>query len=442
MSAFSKAKRSKTAPKFSIAATYDSPPCPPLYSAEKIANNDDILTEILLRLPVKSLLRFKSVSKHWLSLISNPDFCRRHYPSAISGLFLKCRKSKIGWDPEYDFVNLNECPNSSCKPFRSLTFVNEYRAGIRILQSCNGLLLCCTADVRDLRRSYYVYNPATRQYCTTLPRPQVRRGVAAVGTICRMTLAFDPLKSPYYKVVCVRYCDETHTQLEIEIYSSETRCWRRSGIGSFSADFNFFFDSGVFWNGAVHWVNTSYDSLYFKVDEEQLCRMPMPIEPIDQSDYHEVSEWKIRYFGESKDHLHLIYLKNKLGDAHYNVYEMERDYSDWFIKYRVDLSDVSAAFPEMILPKYRALQRPNLKENTFAVLCVVRGDRDEDSYLVLNIIPGKVLRYNFLNGTFYQLCDIEPADRAFSNSFLVESWREMIERPRETYQYIESLVSV
>ncbi|KAL9409366.1 hypothetical protein AB3S75_047707 [Citrus x aurantiifolia] len=45
--------------------------------AEVIGNLDDLLTEILLRLPIKSLLKFKSVSKHWLSLISNPVFCHR-----------------------------------------------------------------------------------------------------------------------------------------------------------------------------------------------------------------------------------------------------------------------------------------------------------------------------------------------------------------------------
>ncbi|OMO81598.1 hypothetical protein COLO4_23481 [Corchorus olitorius] len=36
--------------------------------------NDDLLAEILLRQPVKSILRFKSVSKAWCSLLENPLF--------------------------------------------------------------------------------------------------------------------------------------------------------------------------------------------------------------------------------------------------------------------------------------------------------------------------------------------------------------------------------
>ncbi|CDP16130.1 unnamed protein product [Coffea canephora] len=53
----------------------------PSASATIIARNEDLLTQILLKLPPKSLLRFQCVSKQWLSLISDPVFRRRHSSS-------------------------------------------------------------------------------------------------------------------------------------------------------------------------------------------------------------------------------------------------------------------------------------------------------------------------------------------------------------------------
>ncbi|KAL6139493.1 hypothetical protein ACLB2K_057797 [Fragaria x ananassa] len=46
--------------------------------AETVANTEELLTEILVRVPARPLVRFKCVSKHWLSLISDPRFCRLH----------------------------------------------------------------------------------------------------------------------------------------------------------------------------------------------------------------------------------------------------------------------------------------------------------------------------------------------------------------------------
>lgn len=43
-------------------------------SAETFGSNQDILTQILLRMPATPLLKFKLVSQQWLSFISVPAF--------------------------------------------------------------------------------------------------------------------------------------------------------------------------------------------------------------------------------------------------------------------------------------------------------------------------------------------------------------------------------
>ncbi|KAM3198794.1 hypothetical protein P3L10_034459 [Capsicum annuum] len=52
---------------------------------EKIKQMDlqeEIIMDILSRLPVQSLLRFKCVSKFWMTLISQPYFTTKHFNHA------------------------------------------------------------------------------------------------------------------------------------------------------------------------------------------------------------------------------------------------------------------------------------------------------------------------------------------------------------------------
>ncbi|KAH7541895.1 hypothetical protein FEM48_Zijuj02G0015800 [Ziziphus jujuba var. spinosa] len=278
-----------------------------------VANNDDLLTEILVRLPINSVLAFKSLSKHWLSLISNPHFCRRS--TALSnpscGLFLLRPSISTNPNPVFDYLSLNQSSNLSNKHLMiSLSFLTD-PMGIKILQSCNGLLLCSTSGGPEARKKYYVYNPTTKHY-TILPQLP--------------------------KVVCVKSRNSEQTQLEFEIYSSEMGAWPLSTSKSFLSPistYNIDFNGGVFWNGAIHWISTreAAGALYFNLEEERFSEMPLPPLPEDWKDWNES---QFGYFGESGDHLHVIGMYNPPSKC-FNVYEMKRDYSGWFAKFRVDL---------------------------------------------------------------------------------------------------------
>ncbi|KAL5569810.1 hypothetical protein UlMin_026385 [Ulmus minor] len=377
-------------------------------SSETIADNDDLLREILVKLPLKSLMKFTSVSKHWLSLISHPDFNRRRnpFPCSVSGLFLPLFDRSIGNSLEYEFVDLNQSSNPTNPPFRSLSFTNNPSGmGIKIVHSCNGLLLCSGTEI-------YVYNPTTKKYTVLPPLPPPSRFYVGLN------LAFDPSNSPYYKVLCVCKIDNCY---RIEIYSSKTGIWRLSGI-SFHANNLINFQRGVFWNGAVHWTCLRKPSLYFNVEEERLSRMPLP--PVSKYDNR---VRYLRYFGESRGHLHLIDHFYTFSALQFDVYEMEMDYSFWFVKFRIDFSEFPTAFPEMV-----SSYRPDLRLYHFSILYIFRDDVDEESYVVIRI-PGKVVRYNFQSKAFHKLCDIEPSNSTEIPCFLAK---------RGGHQYIESLALV
>ncbi|GMI95278.1 hypothetical protein HRI_003197100 [Hibiscus trionum] len=58
------------------------------------------ITDILYRFPVKSLTRFKSVSKNWVDLTSNPAFIATHLRRSSLNPYLIIRHyhSQSGWD--------------------------------------------------------------------------------------------------------------------------------------------------------------------------------------------------------------------------------------------------------------------------------------------------------------------------------------------------------
>ncbi|KAM7465804.1 hypothetical protein LguiB_013366 [Lonicera macranthoides] len=355
-------------------------------SVDTVAGDEDMLTQILLHLPIASLLRFKSVSKHWLSLITNHAFSLilllNNAPPRPTGLFLQC-SSRLIKQREFDFVPFN----TKKPPFRMLTFVED-PSGIKVLQSCNGLLLCSSNRGLDVQCRHYIYNPTINQF-TTLPQPHYLSLINPQCTYATaVNLAFHPSKSPHYKVILV------YTLLgiyyEMEIYSSETGLWKRTNE-SIRLQVNF--RLGVFWNGAINWSGRWGDSLRANWNNSNA---PIP---------EDFGERRLMYFGVSNNHLHLLEIYGPQTTI-FNAYEMERDYSGWFVKYRVDLDALMNAFPESIS---RYLDPSDLHYYRFVILGLFRGEDDEDSFLVLHI-PGKAIGYRFRDRTFRKLCDFPPGE--------------------------------
>ncbi|KAL0382273.1 UNVERIFIED_CONTAM: F-box protein [Sesamum calycinum] len=148
--------------------------------------------------------------------------------------------------------------------------------------------------------------------------------------------------------------------------------------------------------------------------------MPMP--PIPDG-----WDWRSNYyFGESCDHLHYIEIYGP--QIQFNVYEMKRDYSAWFVKYQVDLSPVVAANPRMIRDNF---EPTDWYYYALSVFGLVRGEQEEDSFLILQI-PGKAIRYNIVWKTFEIVHEFEEAEVDDSLRF----------PGVHGFQYIESLCCV
>ncbi|KAM0848802.1 hypothetical protein ACQ4PT_054120 [Festuca glaucescens] len=145
---------------------------------------DDLIVEILSRVPAKSLCRFKCVSKHWLNLIHHPDH-RKRLAQPLVGFFYNSNSQNRFPRTALHFFNAS----GSGRPlfYPSFAFLPDYRR-LDLIDCCNGLLLCYWDDASG-DDSYVVCNPATEQW-VALPDMDPRQ---AVGTA---RLGFNPAALP------------------------------------------------------------------------------------------------------------------------------------------------------------------------------------------------------------------------------------------------------
>ncbi|XP_076941734.1 F-box protein At5g07610-like, partial [Bidens hawaiensis] len=333
-----------------------------LQSAARVASSNDLLTEILIRLPVKSVLRLKSVSKHWLWLLTHKDFTNRYDKYNLSesaGLFGSNLYISYNGGSQRTLYSL------------MLKFCVD-RHGIRIAQSCNGLLLCCSDRCNNSNdrgaRKYYVFNPTTKQFAVI---PSVLGGDEARKSIWFMGLAYHPRNCVHYKLVCIRILEpRTEYLFQIQIYSSETRMWKIS-VESFSPNRPFYCQDGVYWNGAIYWAPSKRNHMYFKLDVEQLQTLPLTEEMMMPSEY----DYCEVYLGESRGHLHLtVYRTCPNYSSSLNVYEMLSDHSGRFVKYQIQLDGIASALPKFMDKRWHGY--------VFGVIDVVRGEEEEGAFVV------------------------------------------------------------
>ncbi|KAL6661847.1 hypothetical protein ACP70R_001231 [Stipagrostis hirtigluma subsp. patula] len=170
--------------------------------SEVVANlSDDVLGEIIRRLPVKSAARSKCVSKNWCATISDGHLRRRlplhlsvvYYPDGGSG------------GPRFACASGGERRLEDCG-FALLPFME----GAVVCDACNGLLLCRSAGTRR----FYVVDPVARRWAA-LP-PPARDARLSV-------LAFDPRSSPHYHVV--NFTGWRDRGAAVEVFSSEAWAW-------------------------------------------------------------------------------------------------------------------------------------------------------------------------------------------------------------------------
>ncbi|KAL7193659.1 hypothetical protein ACSBR2_025298 [Camellia fascicularis] len=169
-------------------------------------------------------------------------------------------------------------------------------------------------------------------------------------------LAFDPSKSPHYKVALVTKTSH-YSHYSINIYSSESVSWKHVPV----AATHFTFMKGVLWNEAIHSVN--YKNVHFQFDIEAEKLIEIPMNPITKR----FSHTNVRYFLECGGHLFLVQ-NNRPSALGFKILQMAMDRNgyNWVVKYQVNLRPLRSVFPELA---------DGYASYAFSVLCVLKEEK-------------------------------------------------------------------
>ncbi|CAN6275420.1 unnamed protein product [Urochloa humidicola] len=304
---------------------------------EKMANTaaaagltDDLVVDILSRLPVKSLCRCKCVSPHWRDLISDPDH-RRRLPQTLTGFFC----NDFDNDREvWRFANLGEArrPPLISTPF---SFMPAYEDAA-VVDACNGLLLCRPpkGSPHHLSR-YIVCNPATKSW-VVLPDSGSHGddGVDDEPFVAR--LGFDPAVSPHFYVF--EFVENSYgTVAGVEIYSSEAGAWSYKESQWNYETHLFEFSPSVFVNSLLHFSTIQFEVVAVDVEGESWWVLPAP-EDADEVD--DRANWDPGFLGLYQGHL--CYMSFCYNERDLSVWVLEEyDVDGWTLKRQVTVRQLT-----------------------------------------------------------------------------------------------------
>ncbi|XP_042489890.1 F-box protein CPR1-like [Macadamia integrifolia] len=236
----------------------------------------EIFINILPRVPIKSLFRFRCVCKAWRDLLTDPHFIKQQLNHSAEtnisnrNLILNCGSNLYNvlysihndtWDDEPVKLDL------PCK-----------LSTIEIVGSCNGLV--CLLGYLNRVYDVIIWNPFTRDY-KMLPYAPFQLPGRAVSRFPVLGFGYSPSKD-VYKVLRVIYFHVDCRMVSscrslVDVHTLGTDSWRR--IGEIPFDIRDWL-SGIFVNGALHWIairSSRPDTIVsFDVGNEVFREIPQP----------------------------------------------------------------------------------------------------------------------------------------------------------------------
>ncbi|XP_019163490.1 PREDICTED: uncharacterized protein LOC109159833 [Ipomoea nil] len=245
------------------------------WNANHESNNllcDELVCEILVRLPTTAAVRFQSVCKLWYSLISSPYFIarfRHHHNHTDND---DVQPSSLVFRYAYP-CNCTQCCNQCHSRFRivsnssllrkvygdegvfCLSYLPCSPTQLRLEASFADLILCSRLSFFTNKINYYVSNALTRQWIA-LPPAAYHDEAVSIGFLCVEDTSYhNKFMVVRLRTFCSVHCTP-YSGFKAQVFSSENWQWRTLVVSSpLSLKSHGEKAPLVAYRGMLHWLN-------------------------------------------------------------------------------------------------------------------------------------------------------------------------------------------
>ncbi|KAK1368157.1 F-box protein CPR30 [Heracleum sosnowskyi] len=237
---------------------------------------NELIDEILCRLPVKPVLRFRCVSKGWCSLIDSNVFVKKHLKKTLEcniggGLIIK------GGGGNFYLADFDSLDDASASAVQIDDPIKNLLVDSKFVGASNGLICVCQKQMNDV----FLFNPATkksRKIANSPPHEFPTSFSQFEDYMCGF--GYDQINDDY-KVVKIAVCYSSRFRgITAFVYSLKTNAWTR--IQNIPSNIRFDSNIGIFASGSVHWMASKSPDiadniiLGFDLQLQQFKEVPFP----------------------------------------------------------------------------------------------------------------------------------------------------------------------
>lgn len=213
----------------------------------------DSIADILLRLPAKSLLRFRCLSSSICAEIDDPNFAKNHLNRSLnSRIGKKLLSTSIILGKDFYASDIDDGLREAIPLKRQFRYL---RLEPSVCGLCNGLILFgfYTKSVFYAPKTLFLWNPSTRHY-RIIPKCPVATTSEGIG------LGFDSANDDYKIVFISDKSNGDHARFPVWIFSLKSNSWKKiqdeapilpdfdsSGPGDVQSPFARFAGGALYW---------------------------------------------------------------------------------------------------------------------------------------------------------------------------------------------------